>query len=91
MMSCDLFIFSFLIYFVVHTASHKNQNCFESSDLVPLKTCNLISSAIFILRGGRGMSKGRGTGHRGSRRRRGRGRARGRAKNTLAITGFWLL
>ena len=35
---------------------------------------------------GRGMSQGRGMG---SRRRR--GRERGRVKNTLAITGFWLM
>ena len=48
----------------VHTASHKNQNCYESSDPVPLKTGSLMSScmwAIVDLGGfGGGLEVGRG-------------------------------
>ena len=33
-----------VMFFAVHTASHRNQNCSGSSDPVPLKTGSLMSS-----------------------------------------------
>ena len=38
-----------IIFFVFHTASHKNQNCSGSSDPVPLKMGSLISSARWAM------------------------------------------
>ena len=38
-----------VIFFAFHTASHKNQNCSGSSDPVPLKMGNLISSARWAM------------------------------------------
>ena len=44
-----------VIFFVFHTASHKNQNCSGSSNHVPLKMGSLMSStrwAMAVLGGG---------------------------------------
>ena len=37
------------MFLAVHTASHKNQNCYGSSDPVPLKTGRLISSVMWAI------------------------------------------
>ena len=48
-MSCAVLTSRSVIFFAFHTASHKNQNCLGSSDLMPLKMGNLISSARWAM------------------------------------------
>ena len=47
--SCALLTSWSKMFLVVHTASHKNKNCYGSSDLVPLNTGSLISSIIWAI------------------------------------------
>ena len=48
-MSCVVHTSWSVIFFAFHTASHKNQNCSGSSEPVPLKRGNLISSARWAM------------------------------------------
>ena len=60
--SCACQTSMFVMFFAVHTASHRNQNCSGSSDPVPLKTGSLISSSTCAIvdqggGGGGGLSE----------------------------------
>ena len=47
--SCVLHFAGSVMFLAFHTASHKNQNCSGSSDPVPLKTGNLMSSFTWAI------------------------------------------
>ena len=49
-----------IIFLAVHTASHKNQNSYVSSDPIPLKTGRLMSSFIWSIEDLRGEGGGEG-------------------------------
>ena len=48
-MSCEARTSGSVIFFAVHTASQRNQNCSGSSDPVPLKMGSLMSSARWAM------------------------------------------
>ena len=55
LMSCAVLTAESITFLAFHTASHKNQNCYGSSDPVPLKMGSLMSStkwAMAVLGGG---------------------------------------
>ena len=47
--SYALLLVGSVMFLAVHTASHKNKNCYGSSDPDPLKTGSLISSARWAM------------------------------------------
>ena len=51
-----------IMFFTVHTASHRNQNCSGSFDPVPLKTGSLMSSCMWAIVDLGGVGGGLGVG-----------------------------